>query len=434
VLAPAQVRALELLASGALRPLTGFMDAETADAVRRTGALPDGTPWPAPLELVLPDAPPVGEPAALRDREGDLLAALHVRQTRPAEGGTAVAGDLEVIAAPVHHDLLDRRLTPEAFARAHGRVPVVVTDRPLEAAQVAAADGPLHALALEGGAGPGHVRAPVLVRALEAAGAASVTVVPAPPGDPAAWAPILAGAYGTGTAPLPPPATADADLRTALATGLVPSALGAAVAEVLQAEFPPPERVGFTVLLTGLSGSGKSTVAGALAARLGAAGPRRVTLLDGDLVRAHLSSELGFSREHRDLNVLRIGFVAAEVTRHGGIAIAAPIAPYAATRQGVRELVEAVGRFVLVHVATPLEVCEARDRKGLYARARAGLIPAFTGISDPYEAPEDADVVIDTSRGTPGEAAAVVEAHLRDVGLLAVGGDGAGLDGAPSGG
>ena len=153
---------------------------------------------------------------------------------------------------------------------------------------------------------------------------------------------------------------------------------------------------GFTVFFTGLSGSGKSTLAGALRQRLMEVTGRPVTLLDGDLVRTHLSSELGFSREHRDMNVRRIGWVASEITRHGGIAVCAPIAPYDEVRKQVRAMIEPVGGFILVHVATSLAVCERRDRKGLYARARAGLIPGFTGISDPYEPPDDAALRIDT--------------------------------------
>jgi sulfate adenylyltransferase len=155
---------------------------------------------------------------------------------------------------------------------------------------------------------------------------------------------------------------------------------------------------GVVVFFTGLSGSGKSTIARALVGRL--AEERPVTLLDGDVVRTHLSRGLGFSREDRDTNIRRIGWVAAEVAKHGGIAVCAPIAPYAETRQWVRRTVEAAagaGSFVLVWVSTPLEVCEARDVKGLYARARAGDIQGFTGIDDPYEAPDDADVVVDTS-------------------------------------
>lgn len=168
---------------------------------------------------------------------------------------------------------------------------------------------------------------------------------------------------------------------------------------------PPRRRQGVTVFFTGLSGSGKSTVANVLRVKLLELGGRPVTLLDGDVVRKHLSSELGFSREHRDINIRRIGFVASEITKNGGAVICAPIAPYDATRRDVRAMVSAVGGFVLVHVATPLAVCEARDRKGLYAKARAGLVREFTGISDPYEAPADAEVVLDTSDTTPEEAA-----------------------------
>jgi sulfate adenylyltransferase len=184
---------------------------------------------------------------------------------------------------------------------------------------------------------------------------------------------------------------------------------------------PPPSRRGLTVFFTGLSGSGKSTLARALVDVLVEDGTRRVTLLDGDVVRRVLSAGLGFSRADRDLNVRRIGWVAAEVTRHGGVAVCAPIAPYAATRQAVRREVSAVGDFLLVHVATPLEVCERRDRKGLYAKARAGLIPEFTGVSDPYEAPVDADLVLDTSQEPVAAGLDRVLALLRTGGWLPAG-------------
>jgi sulfate adenylyltransferase len=190
------------------------------------------------------------------------------------------------------------------------------------------------------------------------------------------------------------------------------------VLEEMRRLHPPRSQQGFTVFFTGFSGSGKSTVAQALVAHLLEVGDRRVTLLDGDLVRKHLSSELTFSREHRDLNILRIGFVAGEVTRHGGVAVCAPIAPYAAVRRRVREETERVGGFVEVYVATPLEVCEARDRKGLYTKARAGLLKQFTGVDDPYEAPEHAEIVLDTTRTTPDEAAGVILAYLEREGFL----------------
>ena len=143
-----------------------------------------------------------------------------------------------------------------------------------------------------------------------------------------------------------------------------------------------------------------------------------VTLLDGDIVRKNLSSELGFSKEHRDLNIRRIGFVAAEIAGNGGIAICAPIAPYDATRKDVRRMIEPRGGFVLIHMATPIEVCEARDRKGLYAKARAGTLKEFTGISDPYEEPTDAELVIDTSALTPSEAAQQIILFLEREGYV----------------
>ena len=190
------------------------------------------------------------------------------------------------------------------------------------------------------------------------------------------------------------------------------------VADELRRTHPPREKQGFTVFFTGLSGSGKSTIANVVMTRLLETGGRSITLLDGDLVRGHLSSELGFSKEHRDLNIRRIGFVAAEVTRAGGIAICAPIAPYDAVRREVREMVERGGGFALVHVSTPVETCEQRDRKGLYAKARAGIIKQFTGISDPYEEPADAELAIDTTSVEPDEAARTVVDYLVGQGYL----------------
>jgi sulfate adenylyltransferase len=189
-----------------------------------------------------------------------------------------------------------------------------------------------------------------------------------------------------------------------------------AVARELRRTRPPRSERGFVLFLTGLSGSGKSTIARNLADALAERGDRKVTLLDGDLVRQLLSAGLTFSRADRDLNIARIGFVAAEVARHGGIAICSPVAPFAEARAQARKMVSEVGDFLLIHVATPLEVCEARDRKGLYAKARAGIIGQFTGISDPYEEPQDADLVIDTSTMTREQA---TEAVLR---LLTSGG------------
>jgi sulfate adenylyltransferase len=195
------------------------------------------------------------------------------------------------------------------------------------------------------------------------------------------------------------------------------------VARELQRSYPPRHRQGFTVFFTGLSGSGKSTIANILRVKFLERGGRPVTLLDGDIVRKHLSSELGFSREHRDINIRRIGFVASEITQNGGIAICAPIAPFDDIRKEVRAMIQPHGGFVLVHLSTSLEVCESRDRKGLYAKARAGLVKQFTGVSDPYQPPTDAEVVIDTADVSPGEAAQEILLHLERQGFVGVNGN-----------
>ncbi|MCG8466232.1 MAG: bifunctional sulfate adenylyltransferase/adenylylsulfate kinase [Xanthomonadales bacterium] len=192
------------------------------------------------------------------------------------------------------------------------------------------------------------------------------------------------------------------------------------VAEVLTRRYPPRAKQGFTVFFTGLSGAGKSTIANALMIRLLEMGDRPVTLLDGDIVRKHLSSELGFSREHRDINVRRIGYVASEITKNGGVAICAPIAPYAITRQQVRDMIQPLGGFIEVHVATPLDVCEERDRKGLYAMARRGEIKEFTGISDPYEVPEEAELTLNTAELSPEQSVQEILLKLENMGLISV--------------
>ncbi len=202
------------------------------------------------------------------------------------------------------------------------------------------------------------------------------------------------------------------------------------VASELQRHYPPRHRQGFTLFFTGLSGSGKSTIANVLLIKLLEMGGRSVTLLDGDIVRKHLSSELGFSRDHRDINIRRIGFVASEITKSGGIAVCAPIAPYDVVRRQVRAMVQAHGGFILVHFATPLEICESRDRKGLYAKARAGLVQQFTGISDPYEVPKDADLVVDTSERTAEEIAHEILLYLERERFIEANGQHASLDGS----
>ncbi len=190
------------------------------------------------------------------------------------------------------------------------------------------------------------------------------------------------------------------------------------VVEELRKAYPAKHKQGFTIFFTGLSGSGKSTIANALMIKLMEIGGRPITLLDGDIVRKNLSKDLGFSKEHRDINIRRIGFVASEITKNGGVAICAPIAPYTETRRDVRNLIKKLGGFIEVYVSTSIEVCEYRDRKGLYAKARAGILKEFTGISAPYEEPQNAQLVIDTFDCSPDEAAQRILLHLEKEGYL----------------
>lgn len=190
------------------------------------------------------------------------------------------------------------------------------------------------------------------------------------------------------------------------------------IINTLKKRHPPKHAQGFTVFFTGLSGAGKSTIANALLVKLLEREDRQITLLDGDIVRKHLSSELTFSKEHRDLNILRIGYVASEITKHRGIAICAPIAPYNTTREQVRENIEQYGGFIEVYLSTPIETCEQRDRKGLYKKARQGIVKNFTGIDDPYEIPIDAEVVLDTSKVSVVEAIQIILLKIEKMGYI----------------
>ncbi|MDF5754798.1 adenylyl-sulfate kinase [Spongiactinospora sp. TRM90649] len=380
---------LELLLSGAFHPLTGFLGEADAHSVLDHGTLTDGTRWPDPVLLALPDDHPAaaGDQVTLRDPEGAALAVLTVTERGPH----GVAGPVEGLGAPEHGPFARLRRTPAETRKELGdRDVLAITMRgPLDdpvLAEITATASELDAAVLllplaYGEGGPAVVRAALSARD-RLPGGAAITAVPLAPREDTAI---------------------DLELREHVA-----EAYGAS--EHLAAPDPisipgPPHRRGLVVFFTGLSGSGKSTIARGLHDVLLERGTRTVTYLDGDVVRRLLSAGLTFSKADRDLNIRRIGFVAAEVARHGGLAICAPIAPYAATRAEVREMAEAVGAdFLLIHVSTPLAECERRDRKGLYAKARAGLIPEFTGISDPYEEPDDADLVIDTT-GIPVERA-----------------------------
>ncbi|HTZ29803.1 MAG TPA: adenylyl-sulfate kinase [Streptosporangiaceae bacterium] len=494
----AQLGDLELLLSGVLAPLTGFMNAADAAAVAERGSLADGTPWPIPVTLdVGMNAVPAGAgKVVLTDPEGTPLAVLDIAERTELAAAdhelTRLAGRVTGLREPEHGPFRRMMLRPADARAALGDGPVLafVTRGPVHSRQIGQlrhVAGQLKArvLLLPLIAGPAEVvtRPESLIRAVLAAAAnlpPGAMVIPVPlaaRGPLAGTGPerelsaygIVAAAFGAshlmideaqvalgaGTADSPgmaipvvragdwaydpraevwrPLALIEAGTERAdLSPGELGDLLDAgaevpawftppAVARELRRARPPRSERGIVLFLTGLSGSGKSTIARNLADALAERGDRKVTLLDGDLVRQLLSAGLTFSRADRDLNIARIGFVAAEVARHGGIAICSPVAPFAEARAQARKMVSEVGDFLLIYVATPLEVCEARDRKGLYAKARAGLIDQFTGISDPYEEPQDADLVIDTSTMTREQATEAVLRLLTSGGWLSPG-------------
>jgi sulfate adenylyltransferase len=533
-LTPRQQCDLELLLNGGFSPLRGFMKRDDYQSVCESMRLVDGTLWPIPITLDVPEDLASnlesGSSLALRDPEGVMLAVLHVEDvwkpdrsaeaesvfgtTKPEHPGVEhligqtndyyIGGTLEGIQLPIHYDFRNLRKTPAELRKELARlgwrrVVAFQTRNPmhrahheltLRAAKEVQASLLIHPAV--GLARPGDLDHYTRVRCYEALllryphqtaklallnlamrsagpreavlhaiirknhGCTHLIVGPdhAGPGYDATGARFY-GPYdaqemlrehekelGVEMVPskklvyvedqgryLPwdeiPKGTrtlsiADPELRERLADGReVPEWFSfKEVVKELRRTHPARHRQGFTVFFTGLSGSGKSTIANALLVKFLETGGRPVTLLDGDIVRKNLSSELGFSREHRDINIRRIGFVASEITKNGGIALCAPIAPYDSVRKQNRDMIQPVGGYILVHVATPLEVCEARDRKGLYAKARAGIIKEFTGISDPYEVPDDADVVIDTTDVTPAEAAQRVILFLEKKGYI----------------
>jgi sulfate adenylyltransferase len=452
-LSPRQLCDLELLMNGAFAPLNGYMAHAEAQTVLSRSRLANGALWPLPLSLdvssAFAESLAAGATIELRDAEGVLLAKLHVREVHVISDAAQLAGEVECVQLLSHYDFHDWRLTPAQTRDAihknnWQRVLALQPNAPLTAAECAW----LKALAQSLNAG-------VLLQPITGAIApdddahfararahlatlprfednALLSLLPlAEPAratHPALLQALIAKNHGATDMALPRALAGEMDFLRACADEIgigmhfMPQfdgtdALPEAAAE-LQRLHPPRSQQGFTVFFTGLSGAGKSTIANALVAKLHEIGGRRVTLLDGDRVRKHLSSELGFSKEHRDLNIRRIGYVASEITKHGGIAVCAPIAPYEQTRRQVREMIEPLGGFVLVHVATPIDECERRDRKGLYAKARAGLIKEFTGVSDPYEPPAQAEVVIDTLGETPAQSAERIIAHLRALGHL----------------
>jgi sulfate adenylyltransferase len=394
---------LELLSHGVLAPLTGFEGPDGLVTLQVPKTVADDALAAGGLELV--------------DPEGVPLATVTVESTYDASGLVGIAGEVRPI---VHNEFgAFRRLylspsqVEERYDASTVTVPVAgpLTTEDLDHITKAADGRHLLLLALVGTGTPENLSAPALIRATLAAARslpnADVVAVPvASRGDAS-----LDHEFGQRVVS----AFAPGDVVGVTGEGELPEDVAAIV------DFDRPDRLeqGLVLFFTGLSGSGKSTIARALHDVILESGERTVTSLDGDVVRRNLSAGLTFSKEDRETNIRRIGWVAAEISRHGGVAICSPIAPFDATRKQVRAMVEeAGGAFVLVHVATPLEECERRDRKGLYAKARRGEIPEFTGISSPYEEPEDAAVRVDTTGRSIEEALGDVLTVLYDEGYL----------------
>lgn len=533
-LTPRQLCDLELLANGGFSPLQGFLSRNDYERVCEKMRLTDGTIWPIPITLDVPEEVAknlkIGSMLALRDFEGVMLAVLKVdevwqpdlmKEAEQVFGSTNaqhpgvsylrnrvnlwyVGGKLECVQLPNHYDFMELRSTPrqlrEKYAtlewhrvvafqtrnpmhRAHQEItfraakeleanllihPVVGMTKPgdvdhytrvrcyvsilkhypphtailsllpLAMRMAGPREAILHAIIRKNygcthlivgrdHAGPGSdsngrpFYEPYEAQELFQRYQNELSIEMAPfkmmvyLEDRDEYVPIDEVPKGAEVKTL-----SGTELRDRLAEGReIPSWFSfPEIIEELRRTYPPRSKQGFTVFFTGLPSSGKSTIANVLMIKLLEAGGRPITLLDGDIVRKNLSSELGFSKEHRDLNIRRIGFVASEITKNCGIAICAPIAPYDNVRKQVRQIIEAVGGFILVHVATPLEACEQRDRKGLYAKARAGAIKEFTGISDPYEQPTDAEVTIDTTAMSPEECVQQIILYLEKEGYI----------------
>ncbi|WP_408898163.1 adenylyl-sulfate kinase [Nocardioides sp. R1-1] len=390
---------LELLTSGAAAPIRGFNEPGSPITLSLPGELATHLDEGKELELVDPEGLPLA-------RVSSALRGLAVTPLSPAQFG------------PFRRLHLAPSVVRERYA---GRTFVPVTDlmSDVQVEQLRGL-GPVVLLALVGSGTPAVSPVGLLRATLRVAETLDAAVVAVPLADHGSLAdPALRISVLT--------SYADADPVVELAYGghLLPS-----LADIAASERPRRDEQGLVLFFTGLSGSGKSTLAQALMDRLLERGGRSLTSLDGDVVRRNLSAGLTFSKEDRETNIRRIGWVAAEISRHGGVAVCSPIAPFDATRKQVRAMVEqAGGAFFLVHVATPLEECERRDRKGLYAKARRGEIPEFTGISSPYEEPADADVRVDTTGRSIEEALADVTAALRDAGYLDLTGESAVADG-----
>jgi sulfate adenylyltransferase len=525
---------LEMLATGGVAPLQGFMTRADYEPVLDRMRLASGAVWPVPICLDVPEIKArrleAGQSVALRDPEGFLLAVMHIEDIWPVGRAKEAAqvygtqdpshpgadyllnktadyyigGRIEVISLPLHYDFRKIRLTPSEIRAAvrklnWKRMVGFITENPIHRPQfemtlqaMRQARANLLILPVAGMTKPGDFDHYTRVRCVRKVvqhyppEAYLLNLLPlsmrmsgpreallhaiicrnygcshfiagrdhAGPGCDPSGKPFYgrddacrlveehAREIGIEVISFPemvylpfedehrstdqvPAGTqtislSGTDIRRRVREGRrIPEwATFPEVIAELQRAYPPPDRQGFSIFMTGLSGAGKSTIARILYSKFLERGERPVTLLDGDIVRQNLSSELSFSKEHRDINVRRIGFVAAEITKNRGIAICAPIAPYAKTRAEIRSAIQTYGGFIEVHVATPIEECEKRDRKGMYAKARAGLVKGFTGIDDPYEAPESPEVRIDTTHVSPDEAAQEILLYLGQKGYI----------------
>jgi sulfate adenylyltransferase len=426
---PRELDDLELLSTGALVPITGFTvmverrGSDVAPEVeQRASDMAPEVEQRAPASVVETAGP---------DREPLISLKLPAEVHAQAETAGAVelvdpeglplarvsvpGGDVEPLTHAQYGPFRDLYLTPaQAREEYAGRtwVPVIDALTQTQVEQVRTL-GPVVLVPLVGTGTP-DLSPVALIRATRLVAAtlpdAAVVAVPlaahdAPQADHALGVQVLA-TYAAGDPVVALADDPDGDYAPE-------------VVDVVASDRPAPDEQGLVLFFTGLSGSGKSTLARALMDRILEQGARTITSLDGDVVRRNLSAGLTFSKADRETNIRRIGWVAAEISRHGGLAVVSPIAPFDETRQQVRAMVEeAGGAFFLVHVATPLEECERRDRKGLYAKARRGEIPEFTGISSPYEVPTDADVVVDTTGRTIPDALDDVIEALKESGYL----------------
>lgn len=525
---------LELIMNGAFSPLDGFLSRMDYEAVLDRMRLQNGTLWPMPICLDVPEMEAsrleAGQSVALRDPEGFMLAVMHIEDIWPIEkereaaevygtkdlshpgveylfqktGTHYLGGRIEGIHMPLHPDFKEHRLSPgevrtvcgklgwRRIVGFHSRSPLHRAQFEMTLSAMRRAKANLLLQPIVGSTKPGDIHYYTRVRCYQAIRShyppnmMMLSLLPlgmrmAGPRE-ALWNALICKNFGgthyivgrdhagpgvdakgkpfyapyeaqellkhqgeeIGIEILPfeemvflPEKGQFSQISESSEGDITKTISGTKLTEYLKngtpipewftfpeiirelrKAFPPKHKQGFTVFFTGLSGAGKSTIARILYSKFLEIGERPVTLLDGDIVRTNLSSELGFSKEHRDINVRRIGFVASEITKNRGIAICAPIAPYKLSRRQVRHMIEAYGGFLEVHVATPIEVCEQRDRKGIYAKARAGIIKGFTGVDDPYETPENPEVYVDTTELTPDEGAQEVLLELQQQGYL----------------